>query len=511
MLDRILLLSLLALVCWAFQAIYRIYFHPLSKYPGPKVAAVSDSWWEFYWNYYRNGELLFEIDRLHKRHGPVIRVGVNTLHISDPEVYQDLVRTNSTFTKDPHFYLNISYPGTLIGETNPAKHRVRRKVLAPALSGSRVQELAPAILEKTKQLVKRFEEAADKKSPICITSAAKAFTMDIISKIVLGQELGCVTEPNFRNQLTEYLEAGFKIGWVGTSFPTISSIALKAASMTSYVLFPMPLFSFKQACLNITGRYLDTFNPHQAGSHLSNAARQLQKSYGERSAVIDMLMDPKAAKDHQVPSLEELNDELVMLLTAGNDTTSTALIYGLYQVYTRPAVYERIFHELVEEFPSLEEDISYERVRKLPFLTATIKEILRAGNPLPGRLPRTVPEEGYHLYGNYLKPGVNIQMSPYILNRHPDVWDKPNEFIPERWLTDDVVRLDRYLATFNKGARQCLGRELAWCEMWVVFGNIFRRFQITPYNTTDKDMEWRDLILVAYNSKFYATIEKNLT
>lgn len=33
--------------------------------------------------------------------------------------------------------------------------------------------------------------------------------------------------------------------------------------------------------------------------------------------------------------------------------------------------------------------------------------------------------------------------------------------------------------------------------MWVVFGNIFRRFQITPHNTTDKDMEWKDLILVA--------------
>lgn len=69
MLDRALLLAPWALVCWVFLAIYRIYFHPLSKYPGSKIAAVSDSWWELYWNYYRNGELLFEIDRLHKLHG----------------------------------------------------------------------------------------------------------------------------------------------------------------------------------------------------------------------------------------------------------------------------------------------------------------------------------------------------------------------------------------------------------------------------------------------------------
>lgn len=86
-----------------------------------------------------------------------------------------------------------------------------------------------------------------------------------------------------------------------------------------------------------------------------------------------MLMDPKAAKDHQVPNLEELNDELVMLLTAGNDTTSTALIYGLYQVYTKPAVYAKIFRELSEEFPSLEEEITYERVRKLPYLVRDLQ------------------------------------------------------------------------------------------------------------------------------------------
>lgn len=81
-------------------------------------------------------------------------------------------------------------------------------------------------------------------------------------------------------------------------------------------------------------------------------------------------MDPNAAKDHKVPSIEELNDELVMLLTAGNDTTSTALIFGIWQVYTHAEIYQRILRELMEEFPSLDEEITYERARKLPYLVS---------------------------------------------------------------------------------------------------------------------------------------------
>jgi hypothetical protein len=54
---------------WVLLAIYRLHFHPLSRYRGPRVAAVSKSWYEWYWNYYLNGQMIFEIQRLHKQYG----------------------------------------------------------------------------------------------------------------------------------------------------------------------------------------------------------------------------------------------------------------------------------------------------------------------------------------------------------------------------------------------------------------------------------------------------------
>lgn len=58
---------------------------------------------------------------------------------------------------------------------------------------------------------------------------------------------------------------------------------------------------------------------------------------------------------------------------------------------------------------------------------------------------------------------VNIHTSAYILNRHPEVWDRPNEFYPIRWLSADAATLDKQLATFGRGARQCLGKEYVSC------------------------------------------------
>ncbi|KAF1955975.1 cytochrome P450 [Byssothecium circinans] len=494
---------------WALRAIYRLHFHPLSRYRGSKVAAVSNSWYEWYWNYYLNGQMIFEIARLHKEYGPVVRIGVNDLSIDDPEVYQAMTKVNSGFTKDPHFYRCISFPGTSIGETDPAKSRIRRKVLTPALSGTRVQDLAPAILAKVERLLRRVDLCAKSAKPICVTSACKAFTMDVISKIVLGREIGCIDEPDFRNEFIENLNAAFKTGWIATAFPRLATLALWMASMSDFTVIPNPLIDFKRKCRTITKSYLEAFDPHSAayGADKDVNVPSAITAHGDRSAVIDMLMDPLTIKGHTVPNLEQLNDEAVILLTAGNDTTSNSMIFGLYQICNKKSVYETLFQELQAHFPSVDQQITYEDAKQLPYLTATIKEILRLGSPLPGRLPRLIPSSGFRLYGQNLPPKTSIRTSPYLLNRHPSVWDNPNDFNPNRWLGEYSRDLDKYLATFNRGARQCLGKDLAWCELLVFFANLFRRYHIETLST---DMRWRDLILVRFEEDLYAWVEKRV-
>lgn len=60
--------ALLCVVYWFGLAVYRLYYHPLAKFPGPKYAALS-RWHECYYDVYRQGSFIFWIEEQHKRYG----------------------------------------------------------------------------------------------------------------------------------------------------------------------------------------------------------------------------------------------------------------------------------------------------------------------------------------------------------------------------------------------------------------------------------------------------------
>lgn len=194
--------------------------------------------------------LLFEIERLHQKLGPIVRIAPNELHINDPEIFQDMTKVGSHFTKDPSFYSYVTFPRTSVGESDPARHRARRLVLSPAFSPGRVQQLAPMVKEKVDLLLSRFEEYAKKENPININASSKAFTMDIISKIVFGKALDCLRDPNFRNQFIEYLHSTFDMGWTAPSFPLMTKFSLSLPEYVSETLFPIPIMEFKKVITN---------------------------------------------------------------------------------------------------------------------------------------------------------------------------------------------------------------------------------------------------------------------
>ncbi|KAJ4263547.1 hypothetical protein NW762_006366 [Fusarium torreyae] len=246
--------TLLVAVYFLSTAIYQVNFHPLAPYNGSYVAAISSSWYEWYWNYLLNGRMLFEIERLHQLHGPVVRIGPNDLSVNDPEVFMDMTRVSSGFTKDPNLYRWISLPGTSIGETNPENHRIRRKVLTPALSGSRVNELAPFISTKVKQLLDRFDILSRDSLLVDFDSACKALTMDIISKVVLGQDINCVEQPCFKNDFTDQFRQALSAGWFPTAFPSISAMALNLSSTFLSRIIPNPMMDFRRSRIKKSGR-----------------------------------------------------------------------------------------------------------------------------------------------------------------------------------------------------------------------------------------------------------------
>ena len=178
------------------------------------------------------------------------------------------------------------------------------------------------------------------------------------------------------------------------------------------------------------------------------------------SIVLEQMLDANAARGHIVPDAYNLNEEALTLLTAGNDTTANSMILGAYYICSHPEVKAKLVDELRKTFPSPGDMITYTAVKQLPYITAVIKEILRCANPLPGRLPRVVPADGCTINGNFVKAGTIVHTSAYLLNRHPSIWGKTaKDFDPDRWLEESSPELDKYMTSFYRGSRQCLGMQ----------------------------------------------------
>ena len=95
--------------------------------------------------------------------------------------------------------------------------------------------------------------------------------------------------------------------------------------------------------------------------------------------------------------------------------------------------------------------------------TAIIKESLRLSYGAPGRLPRIVPASGAIVGDVFVPAGAVISHSNYVYHSDEAVFPNAGEFIPERWLGEDVRELDRNQLAFARGSRMCLGMQ------WVIF------------------------------------------
>lgn len=128
------------------RSVYRFYFHPIRRFPGPKLAAIT-SCYEFYYDVVRNGRYLFEIGQMHEKYGrltekvsrsvklkvstgPVVRISPGELHIKDSCFYDEIYApTSKRREKDSRFATISRFPNSMIATVNHDLHRFRRGLL----------------------------------------------------------------------------------------------------------------------------------------------------------------------------------------------------------------------------------------------------------------------------------------------------------------------------------------------------------------------------------------------
>jgi cytochrome P450 len=75
------------------------------------------------------------------------------------------------------------------------------------------------------------------------------------------------------------------------------------------------------------------------------------------------------------------------------------------------------------------------------------------------------------------------------LHTNPTIYPEPAKFNPERWMdANDRKRLEVYHVPFSCGSRSCIGKDLAMVELYLAVANLFRRFDMNVFETSERDI-----------------------
>lgn len=193
---------------------------------------------------------------------------------------------------------------------------------------------------------------------------------------------------------------------------------------------------------------------------------------GERDH--DDLFDVLAGSDDSPEAREELADQVATIIVAGHDTTASALFWSLYLMALDPAAQDRAAGEAAEL--DLRPPHAAEAVRDLVWVRAVVDEALRLYPPSFVIVRQAIGED--RVEGVDVPAGSLIMIAPWVLHRHPLLWDDPERFDPTRFLPGAPAP-DRFsYLPFGVGPRTCIGAAFALTELVLVLAILLRSFRI---------------------------------
>ncbi|OAG01866.1 cytochrome P450 [Paraphaeosphaeria sporulosa] len=450
-------------VYFASLAFYRLYLHPLAKFPGPKLAAIT-RWYELYYDVIREGQYTFKIAELHKVYGrPIIRISPHELHILDHTFYEKLYCHEGRWNKYQWAYNGFIAEGATISTSEHELHHARRKPLNHYLSKARVASRQDVILRNVDKLVARLEGRVGTLTNL--GAAVGALVQDLQCDFLLGKAYGSLDRDDFNVAIADMCQSvGFL--WRFTKhFPRVGK-SLKQMPLDYVSKFAnddaQTFFAFLQEVDKETEKLLTTAKTSTPNKDTSHTV------IGE---IVDSNLPPS---DKELPRV--LN-EVQTLVGAGLETVSGVLRLMLYHVFNDAEILQNLRAELktIDIYPGGGVDLK--TLEQLPYLTACIMESMRLSPAIASRMARIVPDSDLY-YANWCIPsGTPVGMTTIWMHLDENIYPEPHSFIPARWMNVEYRRASgKTYAPFSRGTRMCAGMYLAWADLYFTLAALAPRF-----------------------------------
>lgn len=384
---------------------------------------------------------------LWRQHGDVFSFKVNGLPLHSflmhPDHVQELlithakhIRKDATYTDTKQGLARFFGNGLLTSEG--AFWRKQRKLAAPAFHATRVNAYAESMTRYASETLDGWQDGAE----LDIAHEMMLTTLKIISYTLLHQ-----TDTNTAKRINE-------------AMARIQQFAIQ----NFFIPLPFPTPSTLQA--RQARRMLDEV--------IYGVIRQRRADPSDRGDLLSMLLLTEDEDGNRM-SDTEARDEAVTLFLAGHETTANTMNWTFKLLAENPEAEAKLHAELDSVLggraPTLAD------LRALPYTNAVIKEAMRLYPPawsFSRELLTDLEIGGYHF-----PKGSVVILTSYITHRHPDFWEAPEAFRPERFLPENEGKIDKWAyIPFGGGQRVCIGQAFAMLEAALILATVASRYTL---------------------------------
>lgn len=288
----------------------------------------------------------------------------------------------------------------------------QRRMIQPAFHREVIGALTKVIAAVNSTLLKKWQMAAQKNESVNVTRDVSGMALEVVLRSILGED---------------YEQIGFHFN-------------LLSEHSARDLAFAQTFRSLSPILLQVAAR------------------RRKQRSTSPD--MLAMLIEARDQQSGQSMDDRQLINEIVTLIVAGHETSATTLSWMWYLLSQHPDVEGTLSIEL-DSMTSLPEP---EDLSKGSYARQIIDETLRL-YPAAWLMTRKALRDDR--LGDYFVPaGTEVYVSPYFVQRHPDLWENPDRFNPDRFAPGNSKDRHRLaMIPFSAGPRNCIGEFLARVEM----------------------------------------------
>lgn len=334
--------------------------------------------------------------------------------------------------------------GNSVFVTNGEVWKRQRRIIDPAFEGGRIRESFAAMAAAGQAAVSRMQPGVQEIEPEMSHAAADVIFRTLFS-IPIEHEIAAKVFDQFRAYQREQ--------------PILNLAAF----------LPLPRWfprfhsrRTKQTAARIRG-LIRGLTEHRAGLIAAGEAPD------DLATKIMTTPDPVSG---QLFDTEEMIDQVAIFFLAGHETSASALGWALYLLATYPEVQNR----LAEEAAGIGEAPDFAVMGQLKFSRDVFREALRLYPPVPMMVRENRCPEVFR--GREVAAGGQVVLSPWHLHRHERIWERPDEFDPDRWQTEAGRSCAKEaFFPFSAGPRVCPGAGFAMIEGPLLLAMLVRAYR----------------------------------